>query len=402
MWCDGRSSIPGFSLLLPALVLSGCGGDGSGSGGWQGTMDTLPNGAPLVSNPSTGVWDSTSRWRLVEELRIGGLEGEGPEVFASVVGIAVDGMGRFHVLDRQAREIRVFDRDGQHVRSVGREGGGPGELGDPIGLARDSQGRLWVVDPGNNRYSVFDTAGTYLTSHRRSVGGYAVPWTGGFDGRGRLVERSIHSGPEGFSPIFVRFDSTFSRADTLELPPYEEEVFELVSENARMAYNVPFTPDREIALAPDGSVRTGVSDEYAFAHVSLGGDTLAVIRRDFEPAPVTAEDREEALQNLRGFVQQGGDVDPSRIPDVKPAYAWFAASPSGHVWVAPIVEGEASGSVFDVFDPEGRYLGRVRSPVTLSQRGLTFRGDTVYGLTSDDLNVDYVVRLRVERGATGG
>lgn len=391
---------PAAVALALAVALSGC-GDGAASGEWRGAVDTLQNGAPVVSNPSEGVWDSASRWRLTEELRIGGVEGDGPEIFGSVTGMVVDDYGRVHVLDRQAGEIRVFDRQGAHVRTVGRSGEGPGELGDPIGITRAPDGDLWIVDPTNNRYSVFDTAGSYLTSHRRNVGGYAVPWTGGFDDEGRLVERSIYGDEDGFRSIFVRFDTTSSEADTLELPPHEDEVFELVTQNARMAYNVPFTPDRVIALAPDGSVWTGVSDAYALAHLSLAGDTLRVIRRQYRPAPVTDEDREEALENLQGFVEQGGDVDPSRIPAVKPAYRWFAAAPSGHVWVAPVAEGEDVGTVLDVFDPEGRYLGRVRSRITLSQRALTFRDDRVYGLTSDDLGVNYVVRLRVERGDSG-
>lgn len=393
-------TVSGVASLAAVVALAACGGEAGGD--WAGAVDTLANGAPVVSNPSSGVWDSTSSWRLSEELRIGDVEGDGPEVFGSVAGMVVDDYGRVHVLDRQAGEIRVFDRDGAHVRTVGRSGGGPGELGDPIGITRSPDGRIWIVDPTNNRYSVFDTAGNYLTSHRRNVGGYALPWTGGFDDGGKLIERSIYSGEDGFRPIFVRFDTAFSEADTLDLPPHEDEVFELVTENSRMAYSVPFTPDRVIALAPDGSVWTGVSDAYELAHLSLAADTLRVIRREHDPAPVTDEDREEALENLQGFVEQGGDVDPSRIPDVKPAYAWFAAAPSGHVWVAPVVEGEDVGTVLDVFDPEGRYLGRVRSPITLSQRALTFRDDRLYGLTSDDLGVNYVVRLRIEKGGNGG
>lgn len=257
---------------------------------------------------------------------------------------------------------------------------------------------MWVVDPSNNRYSVFDTAGTYVTSHRRQVGGYAVPWTGGFDDRGRLLEATVASGEEGLRRIFVRFDTAFATADTVEVPPYESESFELESENSYMAASVPFTGSRVSTLDPDGAVWTGVNEDYAFAQVSLAGDTMRVVRKDFEPAPVTSEDREEALERLDWFRQQGGEVDPSRIPDTRPAYRWFAVEPGGHVWVAPIVAGASSGSMLDVFDPEGRYLGRVDAPVALTGRGLVFRDDRIYGLTTDELDVTYVVRLRVGRG----
>lgn len=392
--------LPALALLVPTLVLSGCGGDAAGSAGWGGTVDTLEGGAPVVSNPADGFWDSASAWRVTEEVRIGSLEGDGPDVFGSVAGLAVDDLGRTHVLDRQAREVRVFGPDGAHVRTFGREGEGPGELGDPIGLVRGPEGRMWVVDPSNNRYSVFDTAGTFVTSHRRQLGGYAVPWSGGFDDRGRLLEATVASGEDGVRRIFVRFDTAFSTADTLESPPHEGESFELETENSYMAATVPFTGGRVTTLDPGGTVWTGVNEDYAFARVSLAGDTMRVVRKDFEPAPVTHEDRDEALERLDWFRSQGGEVDPSRIPDTKPAYRWLAASPSGHLWVAPVVEEADVGSVLDIFDPEGRYLGRVDLPVTLTGRTLVFRDDQIYGLTTDELDVSYVVRLRVER-ATG-
>lgn len=391
--------IPALTLLLPTLVLYGCGGDAAGSDGWGGTVDTLPGGAPVVSNPADGVWDSASAWRLTEELRIGGVEGDGPEIFGSVAGVVVDDYGRIQVLDRQAREVRIFGPDGSHVRTFGREGQGPGELGDPIGLVQGPEGRLWVVDPSNNRYSVFDTAGTYVTSHRRRVAGYAMPWTGGFDTRGRLLEATVVSGEDGIRRIFVRFDTAFSSTDTLEVPEYDADVFELESENSYMAADVPFSPTRVTTLGPDGTVWTGVNADYAFAALSVTRDTLRVVAKDFDPAPVTREDRDQALGRLEWFRDQGGEVDLSRIPDTKPAYRWLAVAPSGHVWVASIVEDRAVGQVLDVFDPEGRYLGRLDAPITLTGSSLVFRDDRIYGLTTDELGVTYVVRLRVERAA---
>jgi hypothetical protein len=273
-------------------------------------VDTLPGGATVVSNPAAGVWDSASRWRLVEELRIGSLEGDGPEVFGSVAGLAVDDLGRIHVLDRQANEIRVFDREGDHVRTVGRAGEGPGELGDPIGITAGPEGRIWITDPSNTRYSVFDTAGSHVADHRRRIGGYAVPWSGGFDSHGRLVETTVASGEDGLRRVFVRFDSALSSADTLEAPPYQSESFELETESSYMAANVPFTPGRVTALAPDGTVWTGVNEAYAFAHVSLDGDTLRVVRKQHEPAPVTAEEREEALEGLDWSGSRGAGSTP--------------------------------------------------------------------------------------------
>jgi hypothetical protein len=141
-----------------------------------------------VHSPASGTWKPGEEWKLIEELRIGSAEAEGPELFGDVAALEVDRAGRIYVLEPQAKEIRVFDARGGHVRTFGRKGGGPGEFEQPAGLMWDPDGRLWVVDQQNARFSVFDTAGTFFTSHHR-CGGYSLyPWPGGIDARGRLYD----------------------------------------------------------------------------------------------------------------------------------------------------------------------------------------------------------------------
>jgi hypothetical protein len=48
---------------------------------------------------------------------------------------------------------------------------------------------------------------------------------------------------------------------------------------------------------------------------------------------------------------------------------------------------------WDVFDADGRYLGVVSMPQRFSPRGL--REDKVYGVWRDELDVQYVTRLRI-------
>ena len=54
--------------------------------------------------------------------------------------------------------------------------------------------------------------------------------------------------------------------------------------------------------------------------------------------------------------------------------------------------------VFDVFDPEGRYLGEVRMLFLLSTSPApVIRDGMIYGTVRDELDVPYVVRARVVR-----
>jgi len=97
---------------------------GDAADSWDGTVDTLPNGAIEVHNPSHGIWDSATTWQVIEEVRIGSLEGTGPDLFGRISALEVDKTGRFYVFESQAQEIRVFEPSGEYVRTIGREGGG--------------------------------------------------------------------------------------------------------------------------------------------------------------------------------------------------------------------------------------------------------------------------------------
>jgi hypothetical protein len=48
---------------------------------------------------------------------------------------------------------------------------------------------------------------------------------------------------------------------------------------------------------------------------------------------------------------------------------------------------------WDVFDSDGRFLGVVTLPQLFTPK--LFRGDKIYGIWRDELEVQYVVRLRV-------
>jgi hypothetical protein len=286
------------------------------------------------------------------------------------------------------------------VRTVGRQGGGPGEFEDPIGLAWAADGHLWVADPANARFSVFDTAGRYLASHPRRVAGYSMPWRGGFDAEGRLYEVAMVGSGGDFRNAVLRFDAAMQPVDTLLLPRVESQQFELRSPGGGMtAVGVPFSPGVAVAVDPRGFVWTGTTDRWRLHQQSLAGDTARVVELAAEPVPVTAADRQEALEGLKWFTEKGGRIDEGRIPGHKPAFSDVMVAPDGHLWVRPSRPAGDEGAAFDVFDPEGRYLGRVSLPGGIS--GFpppVVRGDAVVGMARDSLDVPYVVRMRIRRG----
>jgi hypothetical protein len=164
--------------LVVVLLMAGCGADADGP--WNGSIETLPNGAVRVTNPAEGIWEVDAGWRLVPELVLGTVDGPEQTVFASVSGIEVDDSGRIYVLDRQANELRIFLADGTHVRSVGRSGAGPGEYAAANGLRWISQDTLVLVDQRGNRYSILTSEGEYVRSVPRALGFYGWSFNGGY------------------------------------------------------------------------------------------------------------------------------------------------------------------------------------------------------------------------------
>jgi sugar lactone lactonase YvrE len=397
------------ALILLSLNLAACGSDARPTAGeWTGTVDTLASGTVVVRNPAQGVWDEASAWTVEEELRLGTADGDGPELFGSIYDVAVDPAGRIYVLDQQAQEVRVFDAEGAYLRTIGRKGGGPGEFEHAVGMRWDSEGRLWVVDTRNARYSAFDTAGVYQTAVRRESGFTRVPWIGGFDGEGRLWDSAMRfdAKPGEHSEILVAFRAdpdAPAPLDTLWLPTRQGERFMLLYENGlpRMSATVPFTTDIAWHFDPARQrLWSADTDRYRIALQDVRGDTLRIIERAHQPLPVTAEDRRKAIEGLAWFTEQGGKVDASRIPSVKPALGSFFTDDQGYLWVWPTTTSEDAGPVLDVFDPEGRYLGRVRLPFPVGYFRPLIVGDRIYAITQDELEVPYVVRARiVGRGA---
>ncbi|HSR42711.1 MAG TPA: 6-bladed beta-propeller, partial [Longimicrobiales bacterium] len=159
----GRMRIVG----VLAVALGACADGEAAAGRWTGVVDTLSTGTVEVRNPQTGRWTGDSGWALVEDLRIGALQGADPaRIFGRIGDIEVDAAGRIWVLDTDAAELRVFEGDGRHRVTFGKRGEGPGEFSRPAALVRGPDDRIWVVDTGNHRYMIFD-AGKGLVEEKR-------------------------------------------------------------------------------------------------------------------------------------------------------------------------------------------------------------------------------------------
>lgn len=85
--------------------------------------------------------------------------GFGKGILKRPTGIAYDAKrGLIYVADTRAHDIKVFNSDGVHVKSIGRPGEGDGEFNAPTHLAF-AHDELYVIDTLNNRVQVFSNGG---------------------------------------------------------------------------------------------------------------------------------------------------------------------------------------------------------------------------------------------------
>ena len=386
-------------------ALAGC-GDVASRSNWTTVRDTLPSGAVRVTNiPAANV---TPMWTLVEELRVGSVDGDGPDGFGYLKGLVVLDGGGFAVLDSEVQELRVFGPDGAYVATHGRKGQGPGEFVDANGLMLGPNGRIWVPDARNGRMSIFDPKDGFIESFRFVDGNFGWVWNGAMVDGSRIYRPSS----DGNREQIRIYDLTMTRIDSLPLsadrpedeeydPAREPSAFYQETDGGYMMYGIPFFPAEVRYIDTRGALwSTGAGDpEYRIARWDPGGDTTLLVETRRPAVPVPAVERDSVIDGMREMLSNmgvGRQWDWSRIPNVKPAVEAIFQSAEGNLWVRTPSGGE--GALFDVYSGDGAYLGTagLEPGLDLFDRvAPVVRGDTVWLIATDELDVQYVVRGRI-------
>lgn len=394
-----RSRLAGFAVAA-AFAMSAGGGTvscaGSADDSLAGiTVDTLGGGRVRVSNPDHGAGSAVDWW-LEEELRIGMMDGESPEVFGDVGSLTADRNGTIYIADFQSAEITVFDSDGDFVRRFGRRGEGPGEfrlLLRGMTLLWRHPDRLWIADAPH--LIAFDSLGIPVgrPPHRIAL---STHWSGQLDSAGFFYEEGVApaNSDMGMERRFVtRFrasDDTIDMLDTLDLPPVSRKTrldrHDYGTQGILEVVELPMQPSILWAVAPSGNVWLVNSAAYVLHQVSFSGDTVRTVelRRDLERLEGVERD---SLAEASGF-----SVD--ELPEYRLAVRSLRIAPDGWIWVEPTTA--PLGGRWDLFDPCGRYVGVVRASERLDQYPVHFLGaGAVLGVIKDELDVEYVVLLQI-------
>ena len=193
-------------------------------------------------------------------------------------------------------------------------------------------------------------------------------------------------------------------------------------------YALPFSPSNLWVWSPHGYFVSAETNRYAVTLSPPSGETRR-IEREIPVTPVSAEERSDSEEQVTASLRM---TDPGwrwsgpSIPDAKPFIRGLLTGEDGRIWVSVAQPGERVPEselppppsvqvgavnprqrpvpkwrdpvVYDVFEPDGRYLGRVAAPSKTTFKAM--RGDNVWAVARDSLDVQQVVRFRIVPGLT--
>lgn len=406
-----------FALaLVLGLGAVGCeGGTEAGSTPAPGefVVETLDDGSTLVRHG--GLDEPPVAHVLEPDLVLGELDAPEEEHFSQVSGLSVNSEGQIHVLDLRTRQVRVFGPDGAWLRSLSRAGEGPGEIQSGNALLHDEEDLLWVHDASRGALMALDdegrevgtaptpVLGTGITSrvtlapggrfHEVSrVGGATTPGSGSsglMESSGQMALLSSTPGGE--------------RGDTLFLSPVSSQLFMAAEEGRQVIVTVPEQSLFHGTVDSEGHLWTspghGNIGEFGLVKMSLAGDTLLRVEAAVERPTVNPDDHREWAERI------GSTEILRHLPESGPTISGILADDEGRVWLEraggrpPLARHDEddgpAGTVWDVFDGEGRWLGGVRSarPLVTVSRPVRIRDGAMYGVTRGEMNEELVVRM---------
>lgn len=223
---------------------------------------------------------------------------------------------------------------------------------------------------------------------------------------------------------YVRLDTAGRTIDTLLIPLWPDDSEPLQAStpdgSSRTMTTRPWSANSVSAVNPTGGIVVGPGQDYVLYRLLTGGKPMR-IEREFTPVPVSETERSERTAQIEQSMRR---LDPSwnwtgsPIPAAKPAYERVLMGEDGRIWVKvfttaetipeaeratprpnpngppPIVLSTREPTVYDVFEVDGRFLGRVKLPART--RVIRTRGNMAWGTVRDADDVDDAVRFRVE------
>jgi 6-bladed beta-propeller len=374
-------------------------------------------GITIVDN-AKAEWAPGQEWRLSDRpvLRIGGPL-DGGDLW-QVRGLLRMPDGSYAVLSAGHSQVKIFDARGSFLRSLGRAGQGPGEFSFPMGIALAPPDTILVMD--RDAIEVFLAYGTVLGSeialpvpNAFGPGKSAVPIMVGRD-RSMIARVEWPFSTAGVSgPVRPPMGLGFFRRPGQ--PPsfvglYEGALQEFVDigQADRQTVMSPFARFTVAGVGPSETAKFFVADNARYEIRLFDSDAMLrrIIRREYTPTAVRTEWVEDWEEAQRASPTMGGQLPrlergwrEMTVPETLPAFDAVTFDTDGYLWVTRSAGVPGGSPSYDIFDPDGRFLGEVEGPsgVRSTLPPLIDR-DRVMVLSVGGLGVERVAVYALTRG----
>ena len=211
---------------------------------------------------------------------------------------------------------------------------------------------------------------------------------------------------------YVRWTLDGTAVDTLWVPnPTSEVKTWTLSANRggtnvmTMMMPVPLTPRMLSGYNPEGGFLLGWSSEYQVAVAPHGSDTSSVFRRSWTAEPVTDERRNYEVEAQMAQMGEGFEEAALRqafvasdIPATAPAFVALHVDQNGNRWIRLDPGMDSTRTRFDVFNPEGAFLGTVAVAGKLPLYGrMAFGKDEIVVARENIDGIPVLARYRVKK-----
>ncbi|HZD43498.1 MAG TPA: hypothetical protein VE134_05510, partial [Methanomicrobiales archaeon] len=161
---------------------------------------------------------------------------------------------------------------------------------------------------------------------------------------------------------------------------------------------VVFTPRAWWTLDAEGRVLFGYPGAYEIEVHDPDGTLLRRIRREYDPVKVSREERADLTERTRKVLGPEAAAEMS-FAEEHSAFRSFFTDDEGRLFVQTWERtGDGEGDIHDVFDAEGRFIGRVPMPVHPDFQAPTprvMRGGKLYAIEPDEEGYEVVKRYSV-------
>ena len=331
----------------------------------------------VVYNPKVPIYKEPAL-SLRADWTIGGAAEQGEQALARPYSIAVDKDGFLYVLDIQDALVKVYDGSGRFVRRIGRRGQGPGEIGAAFSIMIPENSTILVVnDVGARRLVFFSLDGQFQKN---------------------LPMRGLSTNPVMDSRFNIYLDSADirNRRESLrKMDPEMSTVLTEIFDQPADETHDPFKARVRYVVDAEDELVLGRAKSYEIDYYNDIGVLRRRILRDYDPLKVTQADIDE-------FLKRGAPPGLNPTYDFASRHACyrsFFVDDLGHLFVQTWERTvDNRQDIHDIFDVQGRFVGRVAMPRhedLINPTVRILRRQKFYAIQPDDDGFDVVRRYSV-------